>query len=181
MIYFTSDTHYWHKTAIEYCRRPFATVEEMNEAMIERWNSRVKPDDSVYHLGDVCFAGKEKAHAILKRLNGQKFLIRGNHDKAFSDQWLSKYFTWVKDFYTLKVDDGLVCQRIVLCHYALRTWEKIHHGAWHLFGHSHGTMKMIINPSMDVGVDCHNYFPISYDEVDQKLSGLKFTATDCHD
>jgi calcineurin-like phosphoesterase family protein len=60
VIFFTSDTHFWHKNVIAYCSRPYQSLEEMNQDLITRWNARVKPEDTVYHLGDVCFGPKEK-------------------------------------------------------------------------------------------------------------------------
>lgn len=90
--WFISDTHFSHKNILEYepTARPFASIEEMNEAMIERWNSVVKPNDKVYHLGDFCMGGKHNV-AIAGRLNGNKRLIMGNHDAYPAEEYL-KYF-----------------------------------------------------------------------------------------
>ena len=86
-IFLTSDTHYGHSKIIEYCKRPFSSVEEMNETLIANWNAVVKPQDHVYHLGDVTMLrgsvhGKEAFQTIqlCQRLNGHKRLILGNHD-----------------------------------------------------------------------------------------------------
>lgn len=180
MIFFTSDTHFGHAGAIKYCRRPFATVEEMDEELIRRWNAVVEPTDTIYHLGDLSFKGKDYTARILDRLNGVMHLYRGNHDKGFSDEWLLKWFASVQDIGTIKVSIRGQVQRIVLCHYALRTWDMIHHGAWHLFGHSHGNMKVHIMPSLDVGVDCWSYAPVSIDEIVAKLEGVPYTVVDHH-
>ena len=80
MIYFTSDTHFGHARIIELCARPFANVDEMNEALIQKWNAVVGPDDVVYHLGDF-FMGPKETVLLRKRLNGKIVLIKGNHDK----------------------------------------------------------------------------------------------------
>lgn len=90
-IWFTSDTHFGHKNIIEFEHnaRPFATIQEMHEAMIERWNNVVKPKDLVYHLGDVVF-GKGYL-PIMDRLNGRKRLVMGNHDQYESKVYL-QYF-----------------------------------------------------------------------------------------
>jgi calcineurin-like phosphoesterase family protein len=89
--YFTSDTHFGHKNIIEYekAHRPFSSVEEMNEKLIENWNSVVRNQDRIYHLGDFCFG----AHylPIAGRLNGEKILIMGNHDQYPASEYL-KYF-----------------------------------------------------------------------------------------
>lgn len=82
MIYFTSDTHFFHKNIIEYCDRPFLNVEMMNEGLIEKWNRRVLPEDTVYHIGDVSFGKFGPTQEIIKRLNGHKILIKGNHDRS---------------------------------------------------------------------------------------------------
>ncbi|MCD7723514.1 MAG: metallophosphoesterase [Clostridiales bacterium] len=88
-IYLIADTHFYHKNIIKYCNRPFKTVEDMNESIISNWNSVVKGNDMVYHLGDVALCSNELLSPIIKRLNGKKYLIRGNHDSrgaiAFED------------------------------------------------------------------------------------------------
>ena len=79
MIYFTSDTHFGHANIIKYCKRPFANVDEMNIALVAAWNAKVKPEDTVYHLGDVTF----KRLDMVPLLNGTKILIRGNQRVYF--------------------------------------------------------------------------------------------------
>ena len=80
MIYFTADMHFNHKNIIRHCNRPFESVEEMNEVIIARFNAKVKQKDSLYILGDAVWGSADSANKIMKRLNGKKFLIRGNHD-----------------------------------------------------------------------------------------------------
>lgn len=95
MIYLISDTHFYHKNIIKYENRPFSSVEEMNETMIQNWNRVVTDKDYVFHLGDFCFASdkysgtyKEKyietSKELLDRLNGHKVLIHGNHDLSIN-------------------------------------------------------------------------------------------------
>lgn len=79
-IFFTSDTHFGHANIIKYCNRPFASVEEMNEGIIQKWNAVVSPGDVVYHLGDFAMGHKDNVN-IRKRLNGKVILVKGNHDK----------------------------------------------------------------------------------------------------
>ena len=165
MDFFISDTHFYHKNIIKYSKRPFESVEEMNEEMTLRWNKKVGPNDRIYHLGDFGFAPRQTLNAILARLNGQKFLIRGNHDHEAVklDGW-----GWVKDIYEAKIN-GV---KVVLCHYGMRVWNESHHGALHLFGHSHGSLPGN-SQSMDVGVDTgNNFYPYSFDEVVAKLKTL---------
>lgn len=75
-----SDTHFYHKNIIDYCNRPFASVEEMHKELIKRWNNTVAKDDIVYHLGDFAFGSKEQVAEIVGQLNGRIRLIMGNHD-----------------------------------------------------------------------------------------------------
>lgn len=79
-VWFTSDTHFFHRNVIEYCKRPFDSLEDMHDSMIRDWNIVVRPDDTVYILGDFCFGGAGKIAGINAHLNGNKILIRGNHD-----------------------------------------------------------------------------------------------------
>ena len=78
MQFFTSDTHFNHGHIIKYCNRPFISMEEMNETIVQNWNKTVKQKDIIYHLGDVCWGLPD---IFLKKLNGYKILIQGNHDK----------------------------------------------------------------------------------------------------
>lgn len=79
-IWITSDTHFGHANIIQYCNRPFKDIEEMDETIIQNWNSVVKPGDKVYHLGDVYFGDGERFLSNFARLNGKKRLVIGNHD-----------------------------------------------------------------------------------------------------
>jgi calcineurin-like phosphoesterase family protein len=140
-------------------------VEEMNAALIENWNRVVSPRDSVYHLGDFSLSRRDETVLdVMEALNGWKHLIIGNHDRdAVKDchLWQS-----VAHYQELKLKMGGVHkQRIVMCHYAMRTWNQIHRGSWMLHGHSHGTLSYVGGKTMDVGVDVHGYAPISLDQV----------------
>ena len=80
MIYIVSDTHFYHKNILQYCDRPYKTVEEMNLAIVNNWNSVVTPNDIVFHLGDVGFGLVENLKPMIESLNGHKILLKGNHD-----------------------------------------------------------------------------------------------------
>ena len=174
-VFFTSDPHFFHAKIIEYCNRPFSSASEMNEAMVERWNEKVPKDGVVFIVGDVSFAKADETVKILKRLNGRKVLITGNHDRHLisnpANSELRSCFSSIHDLLDLRVDDK---ERddgktdFVLSHYAMRVWNKSHHGAIQLYGHSHGTLPPI-GLQMDVGVDGNNFSPYSYDEVLVKL------------
>lgn len=86
MDFFISDTHFGHKRILELCNRPFDTVEQMNDWIVKRWNETVKPEDTVYHLGDVALGPIHESLANVKRLNGYKILIDGNHDRRFMNR-----------------------------------------------------------------------------------------------
>ncbi len=166
MIWFTADTHFGHKNIIKHCDRPFDSVEEMDETMISNWNDRVQKGDRIYHLGDFAvYCSTEHAHNILKRLNGEIFLIRGNHDKTVKS--LEGKFAFVRDYYELKYKPIHVC----LFHYALRTWRGRHYGSWHLYGHSHGSLPPLKGEKCcDVGVDVWDYSPVSIEELQEKFT-----------
>lgn len=158
-ILFTSDEHYDHERAIQLCGRPFPSVMEMNSTIRDNHNSMVKDGDVVYHLGDYAFGNNAANH--LKSLNGRHILIRGNHDR---NSVLRAGFESVSPVLMLK-HKGLM---FFLSHYAHRVWPQKHYGAFHLYGHSHGTLPGI-DRSMDVGVDPLKFFPISLDEVVARL------------
>ena len=175
--WFTGDTHFGHANIIKYCNRPFKDVVEMNEAIISNWNKVVQPNDLVYHLGDFCF-GTTDTHfdMYFKRLNGLIVFIKGNHDKlAWKNR--AKFYASSDSYREIKIDG----QPITLCHYAMRVFNKSHHGAWHLYGHSHGSL--LDDPhslSFDVGVDCHNYTPINLEQVKEIMSRKLWKPIDHH-
>lgn len=157
--FFTSDQHFGHAGAISRFRRPFARVAEMDAAMVARWNETVGPDDEVWHLGDFALRyGPERMAEILGSLNGTKHLLCGNNDSAATRRlpgWAS-----VGDYAELLVDET----RLVLGHYAFRTWNGLYKGAWNLHGHSHGQLKGMTR-QVDVGVDVWDFRPVTLAEV----------------
>lgn len=186
-LFFTSDTHWGHANIIKYCSRPFKSVEEMDDTLIKNWNHVVKPGDTVYHLGDFAFY-KDQKHTrnVIRALNGNIVLIRGNHDKYLEPETL-RAFNSVHPYYELNVsdkDNSRGKQRIILLHFAMRVWDKSHHGSWHLYGHSHGTLRDENydknSLSFDVGTDCHGFAPISYDRVKQIMATRTFKPIDHH-
>lgn len=182
-IWFTSDTHFLHENIIESSSRPFADLAEMESAMIKNWNAVVKPGDTVYHLGDFALSWgkkhKEPIDRLLSRLNGQKWLIVGNHDR--DEVVKNQRWNKVTHYHEIKVDlGGLHKQRIVMSHYPFRSWNQMHRGAWMLHGHSHGNLSDIGGKTMDVGVDVHNYAPISLDEVKSFMESRSIIECDHH-
>lgn len=181
--WFTSDTHYGHRNIIKYCNRPFANVDEMNEAMISNWNSVVGVNDHVYHIGDVTFEkDKAKGAAMLSRLRGKKFIVWGNHDRGMQDVITDAGFTDCGSMHTVHIElEGAKYQRAVLCHYAMRVWDRSHFGDWNLYGHSHGTL--LDDPhslGCDVGVDAWNFTPVNMDQLQAHMDKKLFTPIDHH-
>ena len=166
-IWFTADTHLGHANIIQYCERPFQTTKEMDETIIENWNKLVKENDSIYHLGDFCFPSRESSiHHYLSKLNGKKFLVIGNHDKQTEiAKSVGGNSGWTNVNFSSLLDTNIHNQSMTLCHYCMRVWNKSHYGAWHLFGHSHGKVKVDNSRCIDVGVDNWKFSPVSFDEL----------------
>ena len=159
--WFTADFHLGHTNIIRYCSRPFATVEEMDQAIIERLNASVRPNDVLYFLGDFCMGGQTRVRAYRQRIQCKKiFAVPGNHDKQARK--LEAEFSWLDNLAEVSIHGQL----IVLCHYALRVWDRSNRGSWHLYGHSHGRLPQVTNAlCMDVGVDTHDFRPWHFDEI----------------
>ena len=172
MIYFTSDLHFGHKNVIKYENRPFEGVGEMNKILIENWNDTVTNKDDVYILGDFSFHGVEATKSIIGKLNGQKYLIFGNHDHVCKKSSVKEMFAWTKDYYTLKYNNI----KFILFHYPIASWDCKHHGSIHLHGHVHSRpeynkfLQDNFKNMYNVGADCNNYKPISIDEILRRLN-----------
>ena len=121
MIYFISDTHFQHFRVIAYCNRPFGSLREMNETLIKNWQSIVKPEDTVYFLGDFGFMGVKKGKEILSQLPGKIIALRGNHDESIG-RMLRMGFAEVHEGSIVIELDGL---KIRLCHYPYATWRAL--------------------------------------------------------
>lgn len=177
--YFTADHHMFHKNILKHCNRPFETIEEMNEKLIENWNGIIKKDNDVYYLGDFFITNKaNKMIDVLSRLNGNIHLIKGNHDNIILKKKLHGYFKSIQDYKELNFEG----RKYVLCHFPILSFNGMHRGSYHLHGHSHGSINYLnINiPRLDVGVDCHNYTPISLEQVNDLLKDRVFQPVDHH-
>lgn len=178
-LFFTSDTHFYHNNIIKYCDRPFDSIEQMNNSLIENWNSVIAEDSIVFHLGDFCMGGKDWC-PILEKLNGIKYLVTGNHDKV-KDEYLSYFKGVYEGFHMIEVGK----KKLVLTHFPLLVF----HGfgkeqIWNIHGHIHSTKKKCDLSEMpgfksylttalpnqyDVGVDFNDYTPISYRSLESKV------------
>lgn len=162
-IFFTSDHHFGHENIIEHCDRPFESLNEMNEMMIEKWNNKVGKNDLVYHLGDLSLLKADKTLEIIKRLNGRKRYIFGNHDKSWvKNKDCQKCFEVMKDLDYIKIGE----QKIMLCHYAMLIWRSSYRGSYHFYGHSHCNICHPNKKAFHVGVDTCDFEPLEFSEID---------------
>lgn len=168
MIYFISDTHFYHSNIIKYCNRPFKDVNEMNETIINSWNSVVKNDDTVYHLGDFCLSSDDEIKSIFNMLNGNKILIRGNHDRK-----LVKFYEEIGFKVLTHAPIILDEYKKMLSHVPLPD-AKIKAGDINLHGHIHNKKISDDYPKnysedkhINLSVDVINYNPISIEEINK--------------
>ena len=149
MIYFIADTHFYHENIIKYCNRPFKNSKQMNEYIVNKWNSVVTKDDIVYHLGDVGFGSTDELKELVGRLNGTKILIRGNHDyKRGINGWKKVGFSEV---YKKK----LLLGNLILTHGPIEVEENY----INVFGHIH-------NKLLDERFNKNNHICVSCDVID---------------
>lgn len=160
-IWLISDTHFGHKNILGYSNRPFNSVKEMDEALVENWNSRVKPGDKVYHLGDVFFGPREEFQPLWAKLHGSKRLVVGNHDDIkylsngsfFKKVYLWRVFTeWNLLLTHVPVHESSIHERIKEA------------GGVNVHGHIH-EKESPVGPYKCVCVEHTNYFPIHIEDV----------------
>ena len=170
--FYTSDLHIGHQNCIKFDNRPFSTLEEMHDTIVENWNSVVKKDDDVYILGDYAWRN-EIGLEILKKLKGKKHLILGNHDKI--NEHMKKEFVSIEQIKIVK--DGE--KYVVLCHFPMAHWQGADYGYIHLFGHIHSGRdsrpfeeyrKAMIKRNIpyecyNVGCMLHNYTPVTLEQL----------------
>jgi len=154
MYFIDADHHFGHHRIIEYCNRPFKNVSEMDSEIIRRHNEVVGSDDIVIHAGDFSLVKDARFvhEKYVSKLNGKNMFLKGSHD-----YWLQNRVGKIHEI----TIDGIF---VVICHYAMRVWARSHYNSWHCYGHSHGNLESI-GKSMDVGVDTHNFYPYSFEEI----------------
>ena len=161
--FFTADHHFGHPQILDHCARPFHSIEEHDRALVDAWNEVVGPHDTVWVVGDFAYkSDRDAARRHFLKLNGQKHLIRGNHDASWVRElgWSS-----VRDYADIAVDG----QRIILSHYAMRVWVSMRKGTLMFYGHSHGKLPGNAQ-STDVGVDEWNFRPVTLEQIKLKLA-----------
>lgn len=194
-IFFTSDTHFGHTNIMKFCKRPFDSVEEMDNALINNWNKVVKKNDIVFHLGDFGFCNSTRLHEIIEQLNGHVYLITGNHDRKMLKANHDSLFEYIAPEMYINVNG----QKIYLNHKPYLCFDGVYgrtdkNWTWQLFGHVHSgplagdtgldyqRLKMLFPTQYDVGVDNNNFTPISFNKVkeiitDQQLSQNLYRGT----
>lgn len=168
--WFISDTHFFHENILKFkgndgnVIRAFNDITEMNEYIIRKWNNTVAQNDKVYHLGDVTFKYGREFNELMSRLNGQKRLILGNHDKIKGTD-LMKWFEKVELWKGFKEGD------FTATHIPLRL-ESLRDGKFNVHGHIH--QNVMDDPHyINVCVEQWNYTPVNYDEIVKKIKAVK--------
>lgn len=167
----TSDLHFGHANIMKFCPETRARfrndVKYMTEAMIEEWNDKVQRGDTVYILGDVAFCSASDAAKILNRLNGDKILVEGNHDrKNLKDVSFQNAFKEIHKYLDINYDG----HKIVMFHYPIAEWDQMHRGALQFHGHLHGgTSGLEKYRALDVGFDSSGEIVISMERAINKI------------
>lgn len=175
--FFTSDLHLGHANALEHCQRPFTSVEEMNEMLIENWNRKVQMDDEIYIIGDFAYRSACPVTNYLTRLNGQKHLIIGNHELWFyNDLSMTRFFKSVDHMQVIRLGEKM----ITLCHYPMFEWNGSRRAlnqqtskSWLIHGHIHNRRNVDsylhirdrLPCALNAGVDINHYEPVSFEEL----------------
>ncbi len=196
-VFFTSDFHIGHYSVIKFDKRPFQDLNTMNQNLIDNWNSVVSDNDIVFFLGDLSYKCNPKTVKwFVSQLKGKIHFVMGNHDRYEDISKLGRFENIYGDRTTLggatiQIRDEDVkngWQDIVLCHYAILSWNKAHYGSWHLHGHSHQSLTQ--NPDMnwfykrkviDVGCNGWDYKPISYQEIKNIMNTREIKPVDHHE
>lgn len=185
-VWFVSDLHFGHTNIMHFHKErreaiglsyeelknnPEESTLKHDEWLISEWNKNIAANDEVYYLGDLCFGSEEYTESILKRLNGKKYLIIGNHDRNLKN--LNGYFEWTRQISEVKftIDrykflDKTMC--VELCHYPMIAWNRRTHGTIMVHGHTHGAINGINSDSEELRID------VGFD-----ATGYKFISLEC--
>lgn len=178
--FFSGDHHFGHEKIIEYCSRPFDDVKQMDDELVDRWNSVVSDGDNVVYVGDFSLSGDEKyVEQLFSRLNGLILYVcvPWHHDRRWIDHVSAMRTSSGRYVYPLPSIEIVYVvgvmggngkpMPITVSHYPMLEWEASHYGAWHVHGHSHGNSPVLAGKrSVDVGVDANGYMPMSIEEIE---------------
>lgn len=182
----SSDWHFGHSRIIKYCpqsRGHCKDVDDMNETIINNMNTVVKPDDTLYILGDVAFCKPDKAVEYLSRINCKKILIKGNHDtdahKSVSFvEWIEKnnntVFESMHDYLEIREEKSNI--KVILMHFPIESWDGIMRGSIHLHGHLHSPYSEQL-PKIrrkDIGVDSNFLKPYNLHDLVVDLTKINY-------
>lgn len=176
-IFVTSDEHVGHERIIELANRPFTSLEEMKETLIERHNKVVPMGRGhiTIHVGDWLWhtLTLEEGSDYISRLNGRHAFLYGNHDEFMEQYGRLLGLDFIRG--ENKSGGSTIIRfnkhKLTLNHYAQRVWEGSHKGHWHVYGHSHNALPGL-GKSFDIGVDGHNFTPWSLEEIEVKMNTL---------
>lgn len=172
MNYYIADLHLGNSNIIKYEHRPFKSAEIMASTMIDNINKVVRPEDTIYFLGDVIDRDAQDFKTLageLKNIKCNKVLICGNHDRVFIDKYSELgLFSQIKDYLTITDNDS----QVILSHYPIEIWENNYRGSIHLHGHLHRVKPTNIKNRFNVGVDATNFKPVTLKQL------LKNTGND---
>ena len=192
MIWFTSDLHFFHDRVLEFHSKRKEIfgkdIQSAKEAMITLWNSRVSKNDTVYILGDLAFGTVEDKRKLFIRLNGNKVLVLGNHDKVPNK--LKSYFNHITQIKNLKFKKSVYNflhrdLEIIMCHFPMLTWEHKEKGSVMVHGHCHGKVDKINEDSkdlrVDVGIDgkLANYDLVSLEKLANYINAVEQESKKC--
>lgn len=166
-----SDLHFGHALMLrpDVCNRPYENMDEMNAAMIAAWNDTVSHEDTVYVLGDVVMKMQDRdVKRILAQLQGHKILVRGNHDQ---DYLVTMKGIWDEVHFYLELPSTPERPHVILFHFPIEEWNRMHHGAVHLHGHCHGRSRPMRN-RYDVGADVVGMAPITLLEAVRRAQSV---------
>lgn len=194
-VYITSDCHFGHVNILRYSpesRGIYKDVEEMNEGIITNINSMVTDNDILIIAGDIGFCSAGKTCDFLKRVNGQKKLVWGNHDSKFrnsSEYQMQKKLMgviWDGDYLEFDHKFSEAKYKIVVSHFPFLTWNRAHHGAVQLHGHSHSPFERRNTQGenvrqMDIGLDGNAMFPHDMDDICSEMSRRSIHKHGHHD
>lgn len=179
-IWISSDHHFAHHNIIRYTNRPFSSVDEMNEILIQYWNECVKETDSVYYLGDLALTkNREKVMSFRNRMNGRwKLFIAGNHDDGsfLEDPFLAEeVFIGSKNRHCRQSNAVMFApDKFYLSHYPVENWLERRGSYWNLHGHTHSPNSC--DPAypfqIHIGVDSWNYRPAELTQIKQLIDKL---------
>lgn len=166
--FYIGDLHFGHRNVIQFDGRPFASVEEMDQMLIEYWKMRVQKDDEVYVLGDFCFRSDKGPVWYLRQLSGKKFLVVGNHDNLIvNDPNALSYFEDVDKMMYISDNKRQICA----CHFPIAEWNGYHRNSYHLYAHIHNRLTdttLIMrnrHNAYNAGAMINNYMPSTLEEI----------------